>query len=212
MPATRATYCSTTGLSRPSWPRRRSMSAWLAVAPAINVASSPGTALKMKKMMVSKPSAIAGTASSRESVKPSISSDGDRGAPRNGEHDGPELDALDALPHGGGVLVHVQPYIRGVVPHDLLHLGHDVGLLGRVRGNVRLREQLIHLRIAVAAEVPDRRPAGIVDSRLEQRLEVVEARSVRRVEAEHRDIEGERRAFLADLVPVGAALDLVDRD
>src|SRR5690349_8857242 len=151
MPTTRVTYCSATGLSRPSWPRRRSMSAWLGVAPAISVASSPGTALKMKKMMVSTPSAIAGMRTSRESVKPSISSDGDRGAPRNREDDRPQLHALDAFAHGGGVLVHVQPHIRRVIPHDLLYLRHDRRLLRRIGGDVRLREQLVHLRIAVAA-------------------------------------------------------------
>ena len=48
------------------------MSAWLAVAPAICVASSPGTILKIRKMMVRTPSVISGIRATRARTKGSV--------------------------------------------------------------------------------------------------------------------------------------------
>src|SRR2546428_14093509 len=125
----------------------------------------------MKKMIVSTPSAIAGMRMSRCSVKASIASDVYPRATRDGEHDRPQLDPLQSLAYGGGVLVDVQPDVGRVVPDDLLRLAHDRRLLRRVGRGVRLREQLIDLRVAVAAEVPHRRPAGLVGGGIGQRPE-----------------------------------------
>jgi hypothetical protein len=48
------------------------MSAWLAVAPAMSVASSPGTILKIRKMMVRTPSAISGIRATRIRTNESV--------------------------------------------------------------------------------------------------------------------------------------------
>ena len=48
------------------------MSAWLAVAPAMSVASSPGTILKIRKMMVRTPSAISGIRATRIRTNDSV--------------------------------------------------------------------------------------------------------------------------------------------
>ena len=48
------------------------MSSWLAVAPAMSVASSPGTILKMRKMTVRTPSAISGIRATRIRTSESV--------------------------------------------------------------------------------------------------------------------------------------------